>query len=177
MSNFYLSALTTRMETSLRQICNDAYEKGQAMPELSDILMAMAAADSLSSGMKKDYLKLKMGFETSNQTIGLTEDEYNKLIDDLTSKVLYELIEPLEEDKYVSGQAILLNIKTIGEEGVRKIQSEFQQTSSHGEFEIFLFHAFFVWRFYLERDLIDTSSDVGNKKLILLYRYSRTKGI
>lgn len=72
---------------------------------------------------------------------------------------------------------ILNIIVPLAEEGVRNIESDFKPTTKEGKFEIFMFNIFLGWMYFLERDKIDTSSDIGNQKLLKLFEYSLKQNI
>jgi len=93
MNEIHLSALKVQMETALRTLLTESLQNAQNMPEMMHVMVVMSAAGIFCDGMKKDYSKLQQEFLNLNQNIGLTEQEYKKIVDDVTTKVLNEFIE------------------------------------------------------------------------------------
>jgi hypothetical protein len=81
------------MEKELRQLLKQTYNDVQNMPEMMHGMMVMRAAGDFCQSVKNDYPRVKRELEKTNQSIGLSEEEYEAVVDDVTSKVLNEFIE------------------------------------------------------------------------------------
>ena len=72
---------------------------------------------------------------------------------------------------------ILNIIVPLAEEGVKKMENDFKHATNEGKFEIFMFNVFIGWMYFLERNEIDTASDIGNQKMLKLFEYSLKQNI
>lgn len=88
-----LTWLKEKLETSLREVCIDALKEAQTLPEIMHGMMVMSVAGDCCKNMKNHYSELKMLIEDIGQDIGLTEQEFISLVDDITTRVLDEFIE------------------------------------------------------------------------------------
>lgn len=107
-----------------------------------------------------------------------------KINNDLTkyqSNVMTSLgqgeIEEKQEAVGDKSSDILETIEFLAKQGVKNIETDYKVSSNEGRFELFMFNMFLGWMFFLERNKIDTSSDIGNQKFLILYRYSLEQGI
>lgn len=92
MNDQYLDYLRNKIETSLRSALLESYQSVQHLPELAHGMAVMGAAGIYCQSFKDNYLILKAEIEKSNQSIGITEKEYNDIVDEITTKVLGEFI-------------------------------------------------------------------------------------
>lgn len=95
MIEFYLNELKNQMETALRELLNNSLQeaKKRKIPELMHGMLIMNRAGNFCKGMKEDYPRLKSEYENASQDKSLSLREYNKLVDDVTSKVLEEFVD------------------------------------------------------------------------------------
>ena len=103
MNEFNLIAFKIKMETGLREQLIESLKDAKDLPEMTHGIIVMGAAGDFCKSMKKKYSWFKKEFENLKKEFGLSEQEYNQIIDDVTTKVLDEIIKPpsnTPDDKY-----------------------------------------------------------------------------
>jgi len=82
------------IEPELRTLLEKTLLMSKDLDEITGRMSIMNAAEDFCEVMKTNYLGIKNVFEQMyNQDFVLTEDEYKKMINDTTSKVLSEFID------------------------------------------------------------------------------------
>ena len=92
MNEAFWDYFKSQTETTLRSVLLKAYQDAQDLPEMMHGLMVMKAAGSFCQNFKENYPNLKAEMEKSNHSIGVTAQEFNAIIDEITSKVLREFV-------------------------------------------------------------------------------------
>lgn len=93
MNEYYVKALKSNLESSLRELLIETLQNAQELPEMMHGTMVMSAAGNFCDSSKKGYSQLKRELENLNQDIGMSEHEYKLLVDNITTKVLNEFIQ------------------------------------------------------------------------------------
>lgn len=71
--------------------------------------------------------------------------------------------------KGLTNEDILKNISNVANKGVTVFEENSKiNLSASSTFEVFMFNILLAWTYYLERDYIDTSSNIGDQKLMIL---------
>lgn len=69
----------------------------------------------------------------------------------------------------MTNEDILKKITEVANEGITYFEDNSKRhLSDSSTFEVFMFNILLAWMYYLERDYIDTNSDIGNQKLARL---------
>tara|TARA_B100000900_G_scaffold399006_1_gene401043 strand:+ start:1000 stop:1287 length:288 start_codon:yes stop_codon:yes gene_type:complete len=88
-----LPGFKSRMEDELRSLLKQALQKSKDLPEIMHGTMVMAAAGDFCENVKNDYSRIKQEYLNLNISFTLTESEYQKIVDDVTTKVLGEFVD------------------------------------------------------------------------------------
>ena len=71
--------------------------------------------------------------------------------------------------KNLTNEEILKKITEVANNGITFFEDNSNKSlSDSSTFEVFMFNILLAWTYYLERDYIDTNSDIGNQKLARL---------
>lgn len=85
--------LKATLEDSLRGIINSSLNESKSMPEMMLGLIVMQAAGSFCETYKNLYTKLKTEYESKSFADFVSKEEYDNLVDQITSDVLKEYID------------------------------------------------------------------------------------
>lgn len=89
----------TSLENSLREMIHKRLENSHNIPEMMHGLMVMQTAGTFRETFTENYLKLKNEVEEDGTIAFMPRMEYDKLIDDITSKILREFIDMPESQE------------------------------------------------------------------------------